>query len=597
VAHTVHGEGTITWRNTSSTPVKALWVHLYLNAFKNQRSVWLRTPATGTRGTSIPSDWGSIDVRRFALKEEGGLSTDLWPGAELHRPGDDDETDARVPLPREVAPGDKIQIDVTWDDKLPSVVERTGYWERMHVVGQWFPKIARLEPDGRWAHFPFYQLGEFYADYGTYDVTLDVPQKYVIGATGPAIDTTYEGGRRIERHLQRDVHDFAWTAWDEWQIDKEIIDGVRVAVLYPPSFKADAQRELRAMRFALPDFGARYGRYPYEVLTLVHPPLHAIEAGGMEYPTFITTGGRWYGPPGIDEIEIRAVHELGHQWFYGLVGSNEVEWPVLDEGLNQYAEQLAMGAWLGAGSASDLFGLTIGDGELGAVLSNPFEHDAPVALPAYAFPRGLDYDALTYGRTQTILETLRRTYGDEPVRRVLGRYARKYRFAHPGAEDLLAIFREVMGDDVERLLRTALFDKGWVDYAVTEILAGPARESAGLFDRDGKRETATAKLAGGYQASVLVQHRGTLTFPVDVDLVREDGTTERRHLTGETTRLEYTGNAPLKGAVVDPEHHVLLDDRLTNNYALSPRQAPSRMDRVLERLAYWMELLIETVLP
>ena len=85
------------------------------------------------------------------------------------------------------------------------------------MVGQWFPKIARLEPDGTWAHFPFHHLAEFYADFGTYDVTLDVPEAFAIGATGPVVERRVDGGRRVERHVQGDVHDFAWTAWDRWQ--------------------------------------------------------------------------------------------------------------------------------------------------------------------------------------------------------------------------------------------------------------------------------------------------------------------------------------------------------------------------------------------
>ena len=144
------------------------------------------------------------------------------------------------------------------------------------------------------------------------------------------------------------------------------------------------------MRFALPDFAGRYGRYPYEVLTLVHPPFSAAEAGGMEYPTFITTGGPWYGPPGLYEIEITALHEFGHQYFYGLIATNEDEWPFLDEGLNSYAEQLAMGAWLGPGSGGEALGLTVSDTTVQAVFGNSVAHDGPVAEAAYSLPRGVD---------------------------------------------------------------------------------------------------------------------------------------------------------------------------------------------------------------
>src|SRR5262249_36925013 len=147
----------------------------------------------------------------------GADEADLWAKAELKRPGDDDETDVRVSLPKPVRPGETIQLEMAWDDKLPSIVERTGYEGTYHFVAQWFPKIARLEPDGTWAHFPFHHLAEFYADFGSYDVTLDVPTGYTIGATGPTVESKVDGGRRIERHVQENIHDFAWTAFDRWE--------------------------------------------------------------------------------------------------------------------------------------------------------------------------------------------------------------------------------------------------------------------------------------------------------------------------------------------------------------------------------------------
>jgi hypothetical protein len=107
--HTVHGEGTILWRNTSQSVVRELWVHLYLNAFKNDRSVFLRGPVGSGRGTEAVTDWGYIDVRKFAVRELGGA--DLWTNADKTTFGDpDDETDIRVPLPRDVKPGETLTI-------------------------------------------------------------------------------------------------------------------------------------------------------------------------------------------------------------------------------------------------------------------------------------------------------------------------------------------------------------------------------------------------------------------------------------------------------------------------------------------------------
>jgi len=612
VAHTVHGEGTIAWRNASTRPVREMWLHLYLNAFKNERSVFLRE-RVGGRGSEPPEDWGWIDVRRLALKEAGGPSVDLWPRAELRRPGDDDETDARVPLPREVAPGETIALEVAFDDKLPTVIERTGYRGTFHMVGQWFPKIARVESDGTFAHFPFHHLSEFYSDFGSYDVTLDVPDGYVVGATGTTVESRVGGGRRVERHVQSDVHDFAWTAWDRWQKQAERVGDVDVALLYPPGFAAVAEREMATLRFALPYFSTHYGRYPYRVLTVVHPQQDASEAGGMEYPTLITSGGAWYTPAAVLAPEIVTIHELGHQWFYGLVATNELAWPFLDEGLNQFAEADGMSAWRREGSAADLAGLTIADASLDAVGGNMGVHDEPVAQAASAFTSGANYARLVYARTAAIVETLARVYGRESTLRALGRYARRFRFAHPGPDQFLDTFGEVLGPRVERTLRAALFEKGWVDYVVDGAWSQMARRAGGVFDRapgdtasDGADAGANERVrvepgeADGatWENTVALRRRGTLSFPVDIELTFADGTT-RRELwdgEGEYKRISWSGPVALRSAVVDPDDRVMLDYNLENNRA-SVEGGGGGAPRTLERATYWMQLALQAVSP
>jgi hypothetical protein len=599
LTHTVHGEGTIVWRNTSVAPVRELWLHLYLNAFKNDRSTFLRE-RIGGRGSDPPEDWGWIDVRRLALRDADGPAVELWPTAELHRPGDSDETDVRVPLPAALAPGSVISLDVVFDDKLPIVVERTGYRGGFHMVGQWFPKIARLERDGHWAHFPFHHLSEFYADFGTYDVTIDVPEGLTVGATGPLVESRIVNRRRVERHVQRDVHDFAWTAWDQYETLNDTIDGVRIALLFPPGYGHTARRELAALRFALPYFSSHYGRYPYEVLTVVHPPEDAREAGGMEYPTLITSDGPWWTPAAVRAPEIVTIHELGHQWFYGMVATDELSWPVLDEGINQFAEIDAMGRWRGDGSLVDFAGLLLSDAAAQAVGGNMAVHDEPVAQAASAFSSGTTYQRLVYARTAAIVDTLARVYGDEPVARALGQYARRYRFQHPDPDRLIDEFREVMGARVASTLRAALFDKGWVDYLVDGVSTHEAQRAAGIFDRDGKREKIEpgASDQGGWDSSVLVRRRGTLSFPVDVELTFADGSSRRERWEGdgEWKRWSWHGAVALCAAVVDPDDRVRVDMNLGNNHG-GVRSEGGWALRTFERATYWMQLAVQAASP
>jgi hypothetical protein len=600
--HTIHGEGTITWKNVSSRPVSQLWMHLYLNAFKNQSSVFMRAPVGGFRGTTVPKEWGTIDVRKLTWKDAGN-EHELWPGVQLRRGDDIDETDASIPLPRPVASGETIELAVVWDDKLPSIVERTGFDGSFHMVAQWFPKLAKIEPDGTFAHFPFHHLGEFYADYGKYDVTLDVPEAFIVGATGTLAESRVEGGRRIERHVQDDVHDFAWTAWDKFQTRKETIDGVAVSVLYPPGYDDHAERELATMRFALPHYGARYGKYPYPLLTMVHPPSTAPEAGGMEYPTLITTGGSSYIPNGLNLIELVTIHEFGHQYFYGLLGSHETQWPFLDEGLNSYAEAEAMAAWKGRGSFVDMLGLKIGDSEGHAERARHFAHDDRVAQPAYAFGTGSAYGALVYSRTATILETLRRVYGDALMQRTMGAYARRFRFQHPVPSDLIATFQSEMGAEAAEILRDALFDKGWVDYRIEALSSHGVHPAAGIFDdKDGKRATTAADhgTPARYEGWVLVVRRGTLRIPVDVQLVTDDASTKtivHVDCTTDSVRIPYSGTSPLRAAIIDPEQRVLLDENPENDFAAAPGQSGGGAPRTLERATYWAELLLGALAP
>jgi hypothetical protein len=181
----------------------------------------------------------------------------------------------------------------------------------------------------------------------------------------------------------------------------------------------------------------------------------------------------------------------------------------------------------------------------------------------------------------------------------LGRYARKYRFLHPTPEDLLSTFGEVLGPKAVATMRTALFDKGWVDYVVASVQSSRIHDAAGVFDHDGKRETIREAEGGAYQGSVLLFRRGTLSYPVNVELTLEDGSTQRLHWDGdgESVRLPYSGSSRLRAAVVDPDNRVLLDQSRTNNFAAAPGSPLAGAPRTTERLVYWAELLLQGLLP
>ncbi len=581
--HAVTGATTVRWKNVSRAPVTTLPLHAYLNAFKNEGTVFLRSRLGAGRGGRRPTEFGYLDIHELSI--DGVDATAALSKTTLDDP--DDETDLSLALPTAVAPGDTITLDVRFTAQLPSIVERTGHYGSFHMVGQWFPKIARLRKDGSFERFPFHRLSEFSADFGRYDVTLDVPAAFVVGATGRRVEEHVSGARKTVRYAAADVHDFAWTAWDGFEESTTSVDGVEVRWLGPRGYDAARRRQLDGVRVGLRCYGARYGRYPYDVLTVVHPPKGADEAGGMEYPTLITTGGPWYGPPGVRLPEALAIHEFGHQHFYGLVATDEHASPFLDEGLNSYAEAACMADAWGPGSLVDALGVRVSDEAVQREGALRVGHDDAIARDAGTFPTSRHYGRLVYSRTAALLLSLRGAYGPEIVDRALARYARAYRFKHPDPRHLLAAFGDVGGDAVRESLRIGLYERGWVDYAASDLYSLPRTEAKGVFDRHGKREVLTAGASlGGFDSEVLLVRRGTLVLPVTVELAFADGTKSRFvwDAIEPWAKRRLESSAELVSAVIDPDHVIVLDERFDNN-AVSSRPGVFST-RAWERITY-----------
>ena len=281
----------------------------------------------------------------------------------------DDKTVFEVKLPRPVAPGQDVQFKIKFKATFPEVIARTGYKRTFLLAGQWFPKVG-VWWHGAWNCHQFHAPTEFFADFGTYDVNITLPKNYVIGATGVQTGDNDNGnGTKTVSFHAEDVHDFAWTADPNFKVVEDHFDGsvgtVRIRLLTYESHKSSWQRYLNITRGSMEKFDQWYGPYPYAQLTVVDPPHGAGEAGGMEYPTFITGGTSWYVPKGdLSEPETVTAHEFGHQYWYGMVATNEFENAWLDEGINSYSEVKVMDSLFGRNtSLLNLFGVQEGDGE------------------------------------------------------------------------------------------------------------------------------------------------------------------------------------------------------------------------------------------
>jgi hypothetical protein len=372
--HVVTGTARLEWRNTTAFPAEDVWLHLYLNAFRDDKSTFMKESKGKHRGHDFhPAHPGSIAVTSFV--PEGG--TDLVAKGEYVSCDDqnpDDRTVLRIPLDRPVAPGATGVFRVEWTSTLPKVFARTGFGGEFHMIAQWFPKPGVFEETeiggergAEWNCHQFHGSSEFYADYGRYDVRMTVPAAYRgrLGATGERVGEPRENedGTITFRHRASRVHDFAWTCDTDYVVKEYVFAGgpgtsreerdrvarilgrapealdlppVKVTLLLQPEHEDQAERHRVAVFHALTYMGFWFGPYPYPTLTVVDPDHRAGDAGGMEYPTLITAGTEYVAPERVWDPEFVIVHEFGHQHFYGLIGTNEFEHAWMDEGMNTY---------------------------------------------------------------------------------------------------------------------------------------------------------------------------------------------------------------------------------------------------------------------
>ncbi|RLD75468.1 MAG: M1 family peptidase, partial [Bacteroidetes bacterium] len=357
----VDGKMELNWINISPDTITELQFHMYLNAFKNTESTLMKESGGSIHGSKAGTDelsWGWIDIKSMKIQGGENLSSKI----EYIQPDDDnknDQTVIRIPLRDSILPGDTIDILINFESKLPELFARTGYKDNYYLVGQWFPKIGVYEPagmrfakSGAWNCHQFHAESEFYADFGVYNVSITLPKDYVVGATGALVNEKINGESKTLKYHAEDVIDFVWTASKRFIEVKDEWEHVKIKLLIQPEHEDLAKRHIESAKIALDYFTEHLGPYPYGTLTIVDPPLTAFGSAGMEYPTFITAGSFAWMPEGIKFIENVVIHEFGHQYFMGILASNEFEEAWIDEGFNTYFETRIMDATYGEKTSS-----------------------------------------------------------------------------------------------------------------------------------------------------------------------------------------------------------------------------------------------------
>lgn len=607
--HWLEGQGEIRWTNRSAAPASELRFHLYLNGFRNSASSWLRRNSEEElEELTEHGAWGWIELER--LRVAGGA--DLLPGLEHIAPDDgnaDDASVARVPLATPVAPGETLRLDVAWTAQLPFAVARTGFKNDFHFVAQWFPKLGVLEPDGTWSCPQFFRATEFYADFGDYDVTFTVPRSFVVGATGQLAGTTEQSDGTVSyRFTQPGVHDFAWTAWPGFverrrPFREPGLPEVEMILLLPRETAGFAERYFRALEHSLSHFGRWYGPYPYPTLTMVDTPWGADGAAGMEYPTFIATGGRVLSPLATHDPENVTMHEFGHQFFYGLVATDEFRESFLDEGLNTYATARVMrSAYPPKAWSFRVWGVPLvfesvrqeTPLDTSARFFRRAVHD-PIARTAWGYADLATYRAMTYSKMAMLMEQVERTLSPPVMERAMRAYTTGFRFRHPRTRDLITTLSRESGRDLTPIFDQLLNGAGLLDYAVDSVSTVRRAEPIGVFGAGGGRRLVEhAEDLPGFESEVVVRRLGEVRLPVAVELRFADGRAERVAWDGEERWVRFRVEGPrLLCAEVDPDEVLVLDaNRLNNSLRTDPDRRASR--RWGQAARFWIQNLLET---
>jgi len=560
-SHELRGKETIHYVNRSPDALPYLWLFVEQN---------ICGPTSITEKLDQPPLVFLGSVFDFSCKGfAGGLTLEsVRVGLKEVKPAVYGTT-MRIDLTRPLAPGAFVDLSIAWRFTVPEYgAGRMGRDGALYEMGQWYPRMAVYDDVRGWNHDPYIGGGEFYLEYGRFDVSLTLPASYIVGATGVlgnpeqvltaaqrarlarartsseavAIVTAEEAGHADRtrprtigtltwRFSADSVRDFAFGASPDFRWDASGYKGTLINTLYRPS-APEWEEANKMVRSGLQYYSEQWYPYPYPHMTSIEGPIE-----GMEYP-MITFCPR---SPAREDRQWVLAHELGHQWVPMIVGSNERLYPWMDEGFNTFIDL--------ANAAKYFAGTPYGD----SIEVHPLHLYADHAKPGREQPLILrpveskDLFWTGYQKPALMMQTLRyEVLGKERFDRSFREYLRTWAFKHPAPADFFRLMRDVSGMDLDWFWRDWIYTTARLDQAVDSVATA-----------DG-------------QQKVYLSNRGSMTLPLEMDLTYDDGSTERVTLPVEMWNLgprfayRVRSAKPVRKVTVDPRQTLPDTDRSNN---------------------------------
>jgi hypothetical protein len=565
------GSSRIRYTNHSPDTLAFLWLQLDQEIF-SPGSINRSAPPPPLLFAGAPFD--------MAVNEEGGLALESLtvPGQRVTLYKWD--TMLRVDLERPLAPGDTLAIEAAWHFRIPvNGVARMGRDGNLYEIAQWYPRMAVYDDVHGWNTLPYIGSGEFYLEYGDFDLRITAPWNYVVAATGElqnpeevlteaqrarlrramagddavAVITRAEAGTSGARLMSRaadgtltwhftsrDVRDVAFAMAPNFRWDAVRYDAGNAGIkLVQTFYRPDAQGWEDAARMALHAIrtnSERWQMYAWPQVSAIEGPIQ-----GMEYPMMVFVPADV--PHGLSWV---LMHELGHEWFPMMVGSDERRHPWMDEGFNSFIDLYTVADWW----------RTREPGHADSVLNGPLGAYAENAVPGREQPlstiptesRTLYWTA--YQKPALMLKLLREEVLDTAVfDRALREYQRRWHFRHPQPADFFRTIENVSGRNLDWFWREWVFQTARLDQSVDSVLVR------------------------GDSARVVLGYRREMVMPAEVLLGWSDGTRETRRIPVEmwnygrhhAFKVALNGRR-LVGVEVDPRHVYPDMDRRNNRW-------------------------------
>lgn len=438
------GNMSLEYINRSPDTLNYIWMHIWPNAFANDRTAFAhQTVQNGKTGFYFADSAKKGYIANLHFRQHTN---------ELHYEFHPQHIDIiKVFLREPLLPGQKTIISTPFTVKLPYNFSRGGYGGNAFQVTQWYPKAAMYDKKG-WHLYPYLEIGEFFNNFGAYDITIEIPRHYVVAATGrlqnkeekewlkQRINTTdrqnpSQNPFKKLRYLQDSIVDFAWFADPDWLVryDTALLNGkpVETWAFFREKNKTTWDSAVSIIKSTLHFKSDVLGTYPYPVVSVVESPLGF--AGGMEYPTITNISET----NSMSSLRMLIKHEVGHNWFQAVLASNERKYPWMDEGFNSYYDRRYLQQF---GEGDESLEEAIYKGLI------KVKQDQPVNTPSEEFTE-INFSLFAYTKAAQWMALMERKIGQPRFDSIMQQYYQDWKFRHPQPEDFKAYFDRLPGFD------------------------------------------------------------------------------------------------------------------------------------------------------